>query len=76
MKVEYVCSICRKRAVVKDAQRVFLVCGCDKGSWVSDTKGGHYANSTGAKPILSNEEPPQQYDVIKLRRKPKSKIVN
>lgn len=71
MKHEYVCSVCGKRAISKDTQHVFLICGCDKGSWVSDPKGGHYINTAGAKPIPSNEEPKPQYDIVKLRRKPK-----
>lgn len=73
MKNNYICSVCQRKAVIKDPKRPpFLVCGCDKGSWVSDAKGGRYANSTGAKPILNHEKLESPIEVIKIRRKPKS----
>jgi hypothetical protein len=72
MKHNYVCSVCQKKAVIKDPKRPpFLTCGCDKGAWVGDAKGGKYSNPTRARPILSHEEPEPQIEVIRLRRKSK-----
>lgn len=28
-----------------------LMCGCDKGAWIDDGRGGYTDNPTGAKPI-------------------------
>ena len=69
MKQDYICSVCGERAILKDIEHIFLICGCDKGSWVSSQKGGHYTNSTGAKPIPANEKIKPQFDIIKLKRK-------
>lgn len=28
-----------------------LMCGCDRGVWIDDGRGGYFDNPTGAKPV-------------------------
>lgn len=56
---QWICSNCRAPAMndSRDGGPV-LLCGCDRGQWIDDGRGGYEDNPTGAHPIMG--EPRRQ----------------
>ncbi len=54
----YICSRCGKSAYYdgRCGDGPILLCGCDKGPWVDDGRGG-YHYPTGAEPIQEQDAP-------------------
>ena len=49
----YICSHCGAGAYYdgRCGDGPILMCGCDKGQWINDGRGGYYDNPTGAKAV-------------------------
>lgn len=56
-----VCSKCGAAAYYdgRNGDDPILLCGCDKGQWIDDGRGGFY-NPTGAKAIQGQVKPAQE----------------
>lgn len=50
---KYRCSVCGSEAYYdgRCGDGPILVCGCDKGRWINDGRGGYHENPTGAHAI-------------------------
>lgn len=50
---EYHCSVCGAGAYYdgRCGDGPVLMCGCNKGEWINDGRGGYYANPTGARAV-------------------------
>jgi hypothetical protein len=61
MNNDYVCRHCGKPAYYdgRMGDGPILTCGCDKGQWINDGRGGFYDNPTGAKPVQKRDLPPK-----------------
>ena len=57
MSQNYICSVCRQVCYFdgRCGDGPILMCGCDKGEWVNDGRGGFYTNPSGAKPVQAGE---------------------
>lgn len=53
----YVCSRCGAGAYYdgRCGDGPILMCGCDKGQWINDGRGGYYDNPTGATAIKKED---------------------
>ncbi len=53
----YVCSVCGAAAYYdgRCGDGPILMCGCDKGQWINDGRGGYFDNPRNAQPV---PEPP------------------
>lgn len=54
----YVCSRCGAGAYYdgRCGDGPILMCGCDKGQWINDGRGGYYDNPTGAQAVEGKED--------------------
>lgn len=61
--MNYVCSHCKQAAYFdgRCGDGPVLTCGCDKGEWVNDGRGGFYTNPTGAQPVQAGEAAWENY---------------
>lgn len=57
----YVCSRCGAGAYYdgRCGDGPILMCGCDKGQWINDGRGGYYDNPTGAAAVKDDENRPR-----------------
>jgi hypothetical protein len=60
--MSYCCSICGAAAYYdgRCGDGPILTCGCDKGQWINDGRGGYYDNPARAKPIKDTQERPKK----------------
>lgn len=57
----YVCSRCGAGAYYdgRCGDGPILMCGCDKGRWIDDGRGGYHDNPTGAQAVKDDENRPR-----------------
>lgn len=57
----YVCSVCGAAAYYdgRCGDGPILMCGCDKGEWINDGRGGYYDNPKNAQPV---QDPDHSWD--------------
>jgi hypothetical protein len=60
----YVCSHCGAAAYYdgRCGDGPVLMCGCDKGRWVNDGRGGYYTNPRNAQAVESENYSDPDYD--------------
>lgn len=55
---DYVCSVCGAAAYYdgRCGDGPILMCGCDKGEWINDGRGGYYDNPKNAQPVKKDDD--------------------
>jgi len=60
----YKCSRCGTRAYYdgRMGDGPILTCGCNKGIWINDGRGGYYSNPQNAEPITGDDWNDEDYE--------------